>query len=55
MSRAVIRNEDLQVYVRDFGQKVGDRCLVAEMDGKAGLYDFFQIYLSLFRKTENSG
>ena len=32
--RSVIENEDLQVYVRDFGKKVDDRCLVAEVDGK---------------------
>lgn len=32
--RSIIWNEDLQVYVRDFGQKAGDRCLVAEIDGK---------------------
>ena len=32
--RSIIENEDLQVYVRDFGKKPDDRCLVAEMDGK---------------------
>ena len=32
--RSVIENEDLQVYVRDFGKKPDDRCLVAEVDGK---------------------
>ena len=32
--RSVIENEDLQVYVRDFGKKADDRCLVAEVDGK---------------------
>ena len=32
--RSIIRNEELQVYVRDFGQKADDRCLVAEVDGK---------------------
>ena len=32
--RSIIRNEDLQVYVRDFGQNADDRCLVAEVDGK---------------------
>ena len=31
--RSVIENEDLQVYVRDFGKKPDDRCLVAEVDG----------------------
>ena len=33
-SRSIIRNEDLQVYVRDFGKLPDDRCLVAEVDGK---------------------
>ena len=32
--RSIIENEDLQVYVRDFGKKPYDRCLVAEVDGK---------------------
>lgn len=32
--RSIIQNEDLQVYVRDFGKLPDDRCLVAEMDGK---------------------
>lgn len=32
--RSIIDNEELQVYVRDFGQKKDDRCLVAECDGK---------------------
>lgn len=32
--RSIIRNEDLQVYVRDFGKLPDDRCLVAEVDGK---------------------
>ena len=32
--RSVIENEDLQVYVRDFGKEPDDRCLVAEVDGK---------------------
>ena len=31
---SIIENEDLQVYVRDFGKKPDDRCLVAEVDGK---------------------
>ena len=30
--RSIIENEDLQVYVRDFGKKPDDRCLVAEVD-----------------------
>ncbi len=32
--RSIIENEDLQVYVRDFGKKADDRCLVAEVAGK---------------------
>ena len=31
--RSIIENEDLQVYVRDFGKMADDRCLVAEVDG----------------------
>ena len=33
-SPSIIENEDLQVYVRDFGHKTDDCCLVAEVDGK---------------------
>ena len=32
--RSIVRNEDLQVYVRDFGKKEDDCCLVAEADGR---------------------
>ena len=32
--KSIIENEDLQVYVRDFGKKADDRCLVAEVDGR---------------------
>ena len=32
--RSIIEHEDLQVYVRDFGKKADDRCLLAEVDGK---------------------
>ena len=32
--RSIIESEDLQVYVRDFGKRADDRCLVAEADGK---------------------
>lgn len=32
--RSIIENEGLQVYVRDFGKKADDRCLVAEVGGK---------------------
>ena len=32
--KSIIQNEDLQVYVRDFGKSPDDHCLVAETDGK---------------------
>ena len=32
--KSIIGHEDLQVYVRDFGKKADDRCLVAEVVGK---------------------
>ena len=32
--RSIIAQEDLQVYVRDFGRQPDDHCLVAEVDGK---------------------
>ena len=32
--RSIIEQEDLQVYIRDFGWKPDDHCLVAEVDGK---------------------
>ncbi len=32
--KAIIENEELQVYVRDFGRQKDDRCLMAECDGK---------------------
>ena len=32
--RSIIENEELQVYVRDFGKETDDRCLVAEVGGK---------------------
>ena len=32
--RSIIEQEDLQVYVRDFGKKSDDHCLVAECDGE---------------------
>ena len=31
---SIIENDDLQVYVRNFGHEPDDRCLVAECDGK---------------------
>jgi len=30
----IVDDESLQIYIRDFGQKPDDRCLVAESDGK---------------------
>lgn len=32
--RSIIENDDLQVYVRDFGDSPHDHCLVAESSGK---------------------
>ena len=32
--KTIVKNEDLQVYVRDFGRLPDDKCLVAEADGK---------------------
>ena len=32
--RSIILNDDLQVYVRDFGMQPDDRCLVAEVEGR---------------------
>ena len=32
--KSIIENEDLQVYVRDFGMQPDDRCLVAEVEGR---------------------
>jgi ribosomal protein S18 acetylase RimI-like enzyme len=32
--RSIIENEDLQVYIRDFGRQPDDHCLVANCDGK---------------------
>ena len=32
--KSVINNDDLQVYVKSFGQNPDDHCLVAECDGK---------------------
>lgn len=32
--KSIVKNEELQVYVRDFGQLPDDRCLVAEADGR---------------------
>ena len=33
-SRSILNNDELQVYVKDFGKKPDDRCLVADADGK---------------------
>ncbi len=32
--RSIINNEELQVYINDFGTKPDDRCLVAEVEGR---------------------
>ena len=32
--RSIVMNEDLQVYIQDFGEYPDDRCLVAETDGR---------------------
>lgn len=32
--RSIINNDELQVYIKDFGEKPDDRCLVAEADGE---------------------
>lgn len=32
--RSIIEQDDLQVYVREFGEEPHDHCLVAEVDGK---------------------
>lgn len=32
--RSIINNDELQVYIKDFGEKPDDRCLAAEVDGK---------------------
>ena len=32
--QSIIENDDLQVYVRNYGHEPDDRCLVAECDGK---------------------
>ena len=32
--RSIIENDDIQVYIKDFGDSRHDRCFVAEADGK---------------------
>ena len=32
--RSILNNDELQVYVKDFGKRPDDRCLAAEADGK---------------------
>lgn len=32
--RSIINNDELQVYIKDFGEKPDDRCLIAEADEK---------------------
>ena len=34
LPRSIIEQEDLQVYIRDFGRQPDDHCLVAEVDGR---------------------
>ena len=67
--RSIIEHEDLQVYVRDFGKKADDRCLVAEVDGKIvgavwtrGMDDYGHIAdgipslaISLYKDCRNQG
>lgn len=31
--KSIIHNEELQVYIKDFGNTIHDKCLVAEVDG----------------------
>lgn len=32
--KSIIKNDELQVYIKDFGEKPDDRCFAAEADGK---------------------
>lgn len=32
--KSIVKNDELQVYVRDFGQLHDDKCLVVEVDGR---------------------
>ena len=32
--RSIVEQEDLKVYIRDFGRQPDDHCLVAEVDGR---------------------
>ncbi|MBQ3677328.1 MAG: GNAT family N-acetyltransferase, partial [Bacteroidales bacterium] len=32
--KSIIKSEELQIYIRDFGMFPDDNCLVAETDGK---------------------
>ena len=34
--KSIVKNEDLQVYVRDFGRLPDDKCLVVELAEKNG-------------------
>jgi ribosomal protein S18 acetylase RimI-like enzyme len=33
-SKSIIKDPDLQVYIENFGKRIGDYCLVAEIEGK---------------------
>lgn len=32
--RSILENEDLKIYIKDFGKLIDDRCLVAECSGR---------------------
>ena len=67
--RSIIQNDDLQVYVRDFGMQPDDRCLVAEVEGRvAGAVwtrimkdyghvadDIPSLAISLYKEYRNQG
>ena len=67
--RSIILNDDLQVYVRDFGMQPDDRCLVAEVEGRvAGAVwtrimkdyghvadDIPSLAISLYKEYRNQG
>lgn len=67
--RSIILNDDLQVYVRDFGMQPDNRCLVAEVEGRvAGAVwtrimkdyghvadDIPSLAISLYKEYRNQG
>ena len=67
--KSIVKNEDLQVYVRDFGLSSDDNCLVAEADGKiVGMIwsrimkdyghiddDTLSLAISLYKEYRNKG